>query len=106
MVVIALTVGGPVGWIIKQNRRRGWAVSAAAAILFSSIAIFAGEVLHLAWLIYQQFHVISFSAAVHVMPNYYFSTGIFFLAMKIFAAVMAVCLAHEIAKPPKTMLKL
>ena len=106
MVLIGLTVGGPVGWLIKQNRRRGGAVSAAAAILFSLLGVFVGEILHLVWLIYREFHVVSFSGAVHVMPDYYLGSGGFFLGMKVFAVVMAVVLAYGIAKPPKATLEL
>ena len=106
MVLIGLTVGGPVGWIIKQNRRRGGAVSTAAAILFSLLAVFGGEVAYILWVIYREFQVISFSAAVRVMPVFYENCGLFLIAMKIFAAVIAVALACDIATPKKIMLKL
>lgn len=106
VVLIGLTVGGPVGWLIKQNRRRGAAASAVAAILFTLLGVALGEVLHVEWLIYQMYHVLSFSVAVHTMPDYYLGSGGFFLAIKVFAVVMAVALAYGIAKPPKATLKL
>ena len=106
MVCIGLLVGGPVGWIIRQNRRRGHAASVTAAILFGSLAVVAGEILYLAWLIYRHFHVFSLATAVRVLPRYYLANDPLFLAIKAFTAVICVAVAYMIAKPEKARLKL
>lgn len=106
MVVIGLTVGGPIGWIIKQNRRRGHVVSTVAAILFGSAAVFAGELFYLVWLIYHQFQVVSFAVAFEIMPTYYSADNFQFLAAKLIAAIAAVAIAAAIAEPKEAKLQL
>jgi hypothetical protein len=105
-VVIGLMVGGPTGWLIKQNRRRGRVVSTIASILFGSLAVVAGEVFYITWLIFREFNVISLSAAVRVIPDFYGGAGAFFVAMRIVAAVTAVICAYEISQPKKATLNL
>jgi hypothetical protein len=106
MVGLGLLVGGPVGWIIKQNRKRGKAASLSAAVLFGSLAVIAGEVFHLTWLIYRDYGVVSFTAALHVMPAYYLGNDPLFLAFKAVAAAISIGVACFIAKPQEPTLKL
>ncbi|MEY2466204.1 MAG: hypothetical protein QOD03_725 [Verrucomicrobiota bacterium] len=106
MFCIAFLVGGPVGWIIKQNRKRGKAVSKFAAILFGSLAVFGGEVIYLAWLIWRSYHVFSLNVALHVLPDYYANNDLIFLLTKLGVAVVCVVAAYEIATPKEPKLKL
>jgi len=106
MAVVGFFVGGPVGWIIKQNRRRGKAASASAAILFASLAVVAGEICYLAWFIYHEFGFFSLSAAVHVMPTFYGENDPMFLAEKALTGFVCVAVAYAIAKPTEPKLKL
>ena len=106
VLIIAGIVGAPVGWIIKQNRRRGNISAASAAILFGSIAVVFGELIHLAWLIWKWYGVFSISVAAKVLPDYYRGNSGFFLGMKITAAVFSVILAYEMSKPKQAKLKL
>ena len=99
-------VGGPVGWIIKQNRRRGRSVSGFAAIAFGSLAVIGGEVLYVAWLIWHYYHVFSLNVAFRVLPDYYASNDVFFVGMKALAAIICVVAAYEIAMPKEAKLKL
>lgn len=106
VVVLGLLVGGPIGWIIRQNKRRGAKAAATAAIVFSIAAVIAGEVLFTAWLIYHVADVFSISAALRVMPKLYAGDDPFFFAFRLMAAVAAVAMAYHLAKPPKTLLKI
>jgi len=99
-------VGGPVGWIIKQNRRRGRSISKVAAILFSLLAVMAGELFYIVWLIYHQYQVVSFTAAVKVMPQYYLHNDFMYLAEKLIAAVLSIAIAEAVARPKAARLKL
>ena len=105
MICVGFLVGGPVGWIIRQNRRRGKAASVSGAILFGSLAVVAGEILYLAWLIHHLFGVYSLSAALHVMPTYYGGSDPIFLAEKVLTAFICVAIAYVIAKPENPKLK-
>ena len=106
MIGIGLLVGGPVGWMIKQNRKRGGAVSFSAAIVFGSLAVIVGEIFYLVWLIYHEFHVVSFSAALQVMPQYYLKNDPIFVGTKLITALICVSVAVAIAKPEKAKLNL
>jgi len=106
VLFVGIIVGGPIGWIIKLNRRRGHAVSVAAAILFGSLAVFVGEVFYLAWLIFHEFGVLSLSAAFRVMPAYYLHNDFMFIAFKLLTAFTAVAIAEYLARPKKAALKI
>jgi hypothetical protein len=106
MVCVGFLVGGPVGWIIRQNRRRGHAASVSGAILFGSLAVIAGEILYLAWLIHHLFGVYSLSAALQAVPIYYGENDPIFLAEKALTAFISVAIAYVIAKPEAPRLKL
>ena len=106
MLGIGLLVGGPVGWIIKKNRKRGHAISVSAAVLFSTLAVILGEVFYLVWLIYHEVAVVSFSAALHIMPEYYLHNDGIYLATKALTAFVSVAVAYMIAKPERPKLKL
>jgi len=106
MVVVGFLVGGPVGWIIRQNRRRGKAASASAAILFGSLAVVAGEICYVAWLVYHEFGLFSLSAALQIMPKFYVENDPLFLAEKALTGFVCVAVAYAIAKPTEPKLKL
>jgi hypothetical protein len=106
VIFIAGVVGAPVGWIIRQNRRRGNVSAASAAILFGSLAVICGELIHLAWLIWKWHGVFSISVAAQVLPDYYRGNDGFFLGMKFIAALFSVLLAYEMSKPKQAKLKL
>jgi hypothetical protein len=106
VVFVGLIVGGPVGWIIKQNRKRGRAVAVAAAILFASAAVIVGEILYLVWLIYHKFQVVSFSAALKILPDFYLHNDLMFVMFKIINALASVATAEIIAKPKEVTLQL
>jgi hypothetical protein len=103
---VAFLVGGPVGWLIKQIRRRGRAISVSAGVMFAIAAVALGEVLYLTWLIYDEFKVVSFSAAVRAMPDYYLHNDGLYLGIKVLAAFASVALAYIMAKPEKAKLDL
>lgn len=103
---IGVIVGAPVGWIIKQNRRRGNVSSASAAILFGTLAVVFGEIIYLAWLIWNWYGVFSISVAAKVLPAYYSGSEAFLLVMKLFAGIVSVALAYEMSKPKGAKLKL
>lgn len=104
--LLGVLVGGPVGWIIKQNKRRGAKAAATAAIVFGITAVIAGEILYTSWLLYHVADVFSLSAAVRILPKLYLADDPFFLAFRIGAAAAAVFTAYQIAKPPKAILKI
>lgn len=106
ILFLGIPAGLPVGWTIRQNRRRGNVASASAALLFASLTVLLGEVLYLAWLIWRWYGVFSLSTALKVLPAYYGGNDPFFLAMKLMAALTCVILAFEMAKPAKQKLKL
>lgn len=103
---IGVIVGAPVGWIIKQNRRRGSISSASAAILFGTLAVVFGEIIYLACLIWNWYGVFSISVAVKVLPDYYRGSAGFSMGMKLFAGIVSVALAYEMSKPTQSKLKL
>jgi hypothetical protein len=106
VVLLGFLVGGPVGWIIKQNKRRGAKAAASAAIDFGIAAVIAGEVLFTAWLIYRAAGVFSLSTAIRVMPSLYADVDPFFFAFRIMAAFAAVATAYHLAKPQKAVVKI
>jgi hypothetical protein len=106
VLLAGFLAGGPVGWIIRQNRRRGAATSTAAAIAFGALAVAFGEILFLAWLIWKWYGVFSISVATRVLPAYYGGNDPFFLAFKFVAALACVFVAYEMAKPERARLKL
>lgn len=106
VLVIGIIVGLPVGWVIKQNRRRGNVSSASAAILFGIVAVAFGEIVYLAWLIWKWYSVFSISVAAKVLPDYYLGNSLFFLGMKFVAGLIGVIFAYEMSKPTEAKLKL
>lgn len=106
LVCVAAIVGGPIGFLIKRVRRRGRKLSVVAAIVCTVGAIVIGETLYVAWLIYREFKVFSFSAAWGILPRLELETGGFHLVIKALAAFVSILLAAEIAKPPRVKLKL
>ena len=104
--VMGMIPGAPIGWIIRLNRRRGKTASATAAILFGTLAVVAGEILYLAWLIWKWYGVFSLSVAARILPDYYGGSTGFFLVMRFMAALTCVVTAYEMAKTKKTEAKL
>jgi len=106
VVTVALLTGGPVGLIFMLVRRRGQVLSVALSIVCAICAIVVGEVLLAAWLIYHYFKVFSLDAAWHILPRLEAEMGVFYFALKLMSAVIAVVLAAQIAKPHRQNLKL
>jgi hypothetical protein len=106
LVCIAGAVGGPVGYIIGRVPRRGKKLAVTSAVVCTIAAVVIGEVLYVAWLIYREFKVFSFSAAWSILPRLELESGGFHLVIKGIAAIVSVVLAAEIAKPRRAQLNL
>jgi hypothetical protein len=77
-----------------------------AAVICTVAGIVIGETLYVAWLIYRELKVFSFSAAWSLLPRIELEMGGFHLVIKGGAAIFSMVLAAEIAKPPKQKLNL
>jgi hypothetical protein len=104
LICVAAATGGPIGFVIKRIRRRGKNLSATFAVLWTLVAVAAGEVLYVAWAVYREVKVFSVSASWQILPRLELELGGFHLAIRIVAMVCAVAIAVELAKPPKTKL--
>ena len=106
LLAVAFGTGGPVGYVIKRVRRRGQILSIGFSIVCSVAAVVVGEVAFIAWLIYREFKVLSPRVAWKILPQVEMEMGGFHLLIKLGAAVLAVVIAVEMAKPTKPKLKL
>jgi len=104
LLCVAAATGGPVGFVIKRIRRRGKNLSATFAILWTLVAVVAGEVFYVAWAVFREVKVFSLSASLEILPRLELELGAFHLAIRIVALVCAVAIAVELAKPPKSKL--
>lgn len=106
LVCVAGATGGPVGFVIKRIRRRGQHLSIGFAVLATLGAVVTGEVMFISWLIYREYKVFSPRVAWEILPQLEMQMGGFHLGMKVVAALVAVVLAAEMAKPKKPRLNL
>src|SRR5262249_12690772 len=87
LICVAGLTGGPVGYLIKQVRRRGRHLSAAFAVVCTLAGVVAGETAYVAWLIYRESKVISLQAAWDILPQLWAEMGTFLILIKLLAAV-------------------
>jgi len=106
LACVGCLTGGPIGYVIRRVQRRGQALSVVFSSVCSITAVLIGEVVVIGWMIYREFHVISPGAALKILPQVELDFGVFHLLIKLLAAVLAVVVAVQIAKPPKPKLNL
>ena len=106
MVIVGGLVGGPVGWVMKRIPHKSKKLYAIVPALLAIIAVVAGEVLYVTWLVYREMHVIWLGLSLKLLTRLWVESDGFFLIMKLLAAGAGVFMAVTIARPAKPKMKL
>src|SRR6266516_1062339 len=106
MVIVGGLVGGSVGWVMKRIPHKSKKLYAIVPALLAIIAVVAGEVLYVTWLVYREMHEIWLGLSLKLLTRLWGESDGFYLIMKLLAAGAGVFMAVTIARPAKPKLKL
>jgi hypothetical protein len=92
-------VGVPIGLLVKSVNKTGYRLPMVAAMICACISIVLGEIGYGAWRIYREIGVFDLRDGWMIFPHYVRHGNLLYLGLKIAAAVVAVVVAYEIARP-------
>ena len=93
-------------WVLKRIPHKSKQLYAIVPALLAILAVVAGEVLYVTWLVYREMHVIWLGLSLKLLTRLWVESDGFFLIMKLLAAGAGVFMAVTIARPAKPKMKL